>query len=154
MDYLKSGKYQLIHYAGHTFFDEKNPVESGLVLKGEEILAGHELEEALKIANEKVSYHPIIYLNSCDASKIKAVKTKEGLEKFEGVSISLIRGGALGCVGNHWEVEDEAIKELSINFYKLLLEGIPVGEALMKARKQIYPKKLQTYCYDDSKKKK
>ena len=105
------------------------------------------------MANEIASYHPLIYLNSCDASKIKAIESKEGVLKFEGVAISLIRGGALGCVGNHWEVEDEAIKELSINFYKLLLDGTPVGESLMKARKQIYAKRMKTYCYEDSEKK-
>ena len=153
LECFKSGKYQLIHYAGHTFFNEKVPAKSGLVLKDEEILTGHELEEALKIANDVGSYHPLIYLNSCDASKIKAVESKEGVLKFDGVAISLIRGGALGCVGNNWEVEDEAIKELSINFYRLLLEGTPVGEALMKSRKQIYAKRMKTYCYEDTEKK-
>jgi CHAT domain-containing protein len=152
LKYLGSGKYQLIHYAGHTIFNEKVPAKSGLVLKDEVILTGHELEATLKETNDQISYHPLIYLNSCDASRIKAVESKEGVVKFDGVSISLVRGGALGCVGNNWEVEDEAIKEFSISFYKLLLEGIPIGEALMKSRNLIYAKKLKTFLYEDTQK--
>jgi hypothetical protein len=58
----------------------------------------------------------------------------------------------LGCIGNNWEVEDEAIKEFSINFYRLLLEGIPIGEALMKSRNLIFAKKIMTFQYDDTQK--
>ncbi|HUY00189.1 MAG TPA: CHAT domain-containing protein [Candidatus Deferrimicrobium sp.] len=153
IDYFKSGKYQLIHYAGHTVFNDATPSKSGLVLKGEQILTCGELERILESVNEKKSYHPIVYLNSCDASKIKSVETKDGAIKFDGISISLIRGGALGCVGNYWGVEDEAIKEFSINFYKLLLAGIPVGEAMRQSRNLIYTKRLNSYEYEENGKK-
>lgn len=152
LEHIKSGKYQIIHYAGHTLFNEKMPAYSGLVLAGDQLLTSHELEDALEFTNNKLSYHPFIYLNSCDASKIKAVESKDGTTKFDGISISLIRGGALGCIGNHWEVEDEAIRDFSITFYKLLLAGTPVGEAMLKARNKIYPTRMNTFECSETKK--
>ncbi len=147
---LKLGTYQLIHYAGHTFFNERNASKSGLILKDDKILTSHELETILKSINEEKSYHPIIFLNSCEASKIREIEIEEGVRNFEGITVSLVRGGALACVGNTWEVEDEAIKNLSTNFYRFLLEGRPVGEALMKARNMVYAKRVVRYdCGED-----
>lgn len=44
------------------------------------------------------------------------------------------------------------LKNFSISFYKLLLEEVPVGEALMKSRNLIYAKKLKTFLYEDTQK--
>jgi CHAT domain-containing protein len=40
---FRSGKYDLVHYAGHAFFDAAEPSRSGILCAGREVLSGAEL---------------------------------------------------------------------------------------------------------------
>ena len=43
---LRSGRYDVVHYAGHAFFDAAHPGKGGLGCNGGEILNGSDLDGA------------------------------------------------------------------------------------------------------------
>jgi CHAT domain-containing protein len=53
----------------------------------------------------------------------------------EGLASALVCGGALGCIGALWPVDDDAAAHFAIEFYNRVLEGHLVGEAIRRARR-------------------
>lgn len=123
---LATEEYDVIHYAGHAYFDQHQPRNSGLVLaRGKKVLA-QEIERVLK-------GRPLVFLNACEAGIVESELRFIG-SYTEGMAISFLLGGALGCIGPLWKVPDQSAAELAVTFYKHLVEGQPIGEALRKAR--------------------
>jgi CHAT domain-containing protein len=58
----------------------------------------------------------------------------------EGLAAAFVYGGALGCIGSLWPVHDAPAHDLAIHFYKHVLRGEMIGEALRQARKAVKSK--------------
>lgn len=121
-------RYSIIHYAGHGYFDELRPEQSGLQFVDGPYYA-EELERGL-------NSRAFIFLSACSAAQTKTSEAGPGFQGrfIEGIAIAALVGGASSCLAPMWEIEDSATQEFALEFYRQLLGGIPVGEAVRRAR--------------------
>lgn len=126
---LASGRYDVIHYSGHAYFNLENPDESGLVLAGQNIFIAQTIQRTLR-------GRPLVLLNACESGREMMVdgEVSYTASETEGLASSFIRGGALGIIGTLWPIFDEGAAEFASTFYEKLLAGQNLGEAMRRAR--------------------
>jgi CHAT domain-containing protein len=139
---FESGRYDVIHYAGHAFFDARNPGESGLVLADGELSASH------LIALGRLP--PLVVFNACESARLRrGVRVKaadraklrsRGMHTNLSLAETLLRAGLAHYIGTHWPVEDAAATAFASTFYKELLRS-SIGGALVKARRAVLARK-------------
>lgn len=142
-DRLRSGKYDVIHYAGHAAFDEDKPDLSGLVLFDGEVFFAQKIRRLLE-------GRPLVFLNACESGRTRneqnPMKVTSFLQKpAEGLASAFIYGGAHGCIGALWPIEDAPAANFAVEFYSKVLEGYMIGEAMRQARLKIltdYPDQI------------
>lgn len=140
---LRSGIYDVIHYAGHAAFDSQDPDLSGLLLDGEEVFFAQKIRRLIE-------GRPLVFLNACQSGRTANEQEPEKVGQYlqkpaEGLASSFIYGGALGCIGALWPVYDQPAAEFAIEFYNKVLEGYMIGEAMRQTRREIrgrYPSQI------------
>jgi hypothetical protein len=135
---FESGRHDVIHYAGHAWFDAQRPGESGLVLADGE-LTGTALTALGRLP-------PLIVFNACESARlqrgVKASATHRALSITKNLSLAetLLRAGLAHYVGTHWAVDDAAAGVFARVFYREILRG-SIGSALVKARRAIHARR-------------
>lgn len=140
---LLDGDYDVIHYAGHAAFDEDKPDLSGLLLWKKEVFFAQKVRRLLE-------GRPLVFVNACESGRTANEDAPQQLQQAlqrpaEGIISSFIYGGAASCIGSVWPVYDQSAAEFAITFYRRVLEGFMVGEALRQARiesKHKYPAQI------------
>jgi pimeloyl-ACP methyl ester carboxylesterase len=134
-----SGKYDLIHYAGHASFDEQKPERSGILCHGKAVLSGADLAGLGNLPT-------LVFFNACEAGRLRGgavskashQKVAEARVKKLGEGISFaeafMRGGVANFVATYWPVGDEAAKVFAETFYLRLMKGTSIGEAVQEGR--------------------
>lgn len=124
---LNSGRYNIVHFAGHAIHDEKKK-SGGLVLYDEIV--------SLETIKNNVEGRPIVFLNACHSAQDETIELRTGYigSYTLGVSSAFILGGALACVGSIWKVEDSSSAKFAGHFYKELLSSVIIGEALRRTK--------------------
>jgi pimeloyl-ACP methyl ester carboxylesterase len=139
--FFQSGDFDLVHYAGHAFFDPVSPSRSGLLCAGKQVLSGRELAGLGNLPS-------LVFFNACEAGRIRKgvvtskattvnVDMRERVERSVGVAESFLRGGVANYVGTYWPVGDESASAFATTFYRELLKGAPIGSALVAARREV-----------------
>ena len=136
---VRTQSYDLIHYAGHGYFDYKNPALSGLQFNDGPVYA----EELERILNSKA----FVFLSACEAGRSETTISTSGFlgEFVEGVATSVMLAGAIGCLGSIWKIGDEIAKDFALVFYRHLLSGETIGEAVRQARIKIKKKEADDF---------
>lgn len=126
---LRAGRYDVIHYAGHAYFDSEEPDKSALLLADEYKLIAQKIQRLLR-------GRPLIFLNACESGRaaIERGEISYTGAYTEGLASSFIMGGALGFIGALWPIYDIDAAEFATIFYQRLLAGEMIGEALRQAR--------------------
>ena len=76
----------------------------------------------------------LLTLSACQTAQ----ETNSGREGIVGVAYIFERAGAKAVMAGLWAVDDKATRNLMIDFYQNLYQGMSKGEALQKAKlKQI-----------------
>ncbi|MEN8214635.1 MAG: CHAT domain-containing protein, partial [Pseudomonadota bacterium] len=133
---FSSGQYDVVHYAGHAFFDPDSPERSGIVCAGGERLRGEELASLGNLPT-------LVFFNACEAARIRRASDdtvpdiKTRMDTSAGLAEAFLRGGVANYVGTYWPVGDAPAKAFAETFYTSLLEGTPIGDALLEARKKV-----------------
>ncbi len=131
---FRSGKYDVVHYAGHAAFDPANPGGSGLLCHGGEILGGSDLAGLGNLPN-------LVVFNACESGRVRGGKGREAVtqqaERATGLAEAFLRGGVANYVGTYWPVGDGPAVTFATTFYPALLRGQSVGEALRAARRTV-----------------
>jgi pimeloyl-ACP methyl ester carboxylesterase len=140
---LRSGKYDCVHYAGHAFFDPAAPSRSGLVCAGEEILTGPDLTG--------ISNLPfLVFFNACEAGRVRGKPTpKPGSQlavAAAGIAESLMRGGIANYMSTYWPVGDDSAETFATTFYTKVLQGRPIGEAILTGRQELAKAKSRDWA--------
>ncbi len=132
LDAFRSGRYDVIHYAGHAFFDPSAPAHSGIVCHGGEVLSGADLAG---IGNLPA----LVFFNACEAGRIRrrGGGVHRAIERNTGFAEAFLRGGVANYVGTYWPVGDSAAEAFAAAFYGGLAGGQPIGEALVAARRVV-----------------
>ena len=122
-------EFRVIHFSCHGYLDEANPLRTALVLT-----PGPSQEEDGFLCMEE------IYKLKLDAEMVvlSACQTGKGfLEKGEGV-MSLARpffiAGARSVIASLWPVNDKSTAGLMKEFYKSIIKGRSINEALRSAK--------------------
>lgn len=131
---LMGPPFDFIHYAGHAYFDSKSPGESGLVLHDEVVLSADKIG-ALNRGGV------LVFLNACESGTVASNTEPQAVsyllnkpEPVVGLASAFVYSGAMGCVGSLWPVYDAAAAAFAVDFYRHVLDGDPIGEALRHAR--------------------
>ena len=126
---LGSGRYDVIHFAGHTYFD--STLKTGGLVLSDTVVSMDEIKRS-------VGGRPLVFLNACQSANSKTVEIDTGYvgSYTLGISSAFILGGALACVGSIWKVFDGKGAAFALRFYKELLSGVMIGEALRRAKVQ------------------
>ena len=128
-----SGRHDVLHFAGHGFFDADHPGRSGLVCAGRDVLRGADLDGLGNLP-------ALVFFNACEAARVRKPARGTGQRLFAfrrstSVAETFLAGGVANFLGTHWPVGDHAALTFSTDFYRRLLEGAPLGECVLEARR-------------------
>lgn len=149
--YFSSGEFDVIHYAGHAFFDPLQRGRSGLACAGREILSGDDLTDISNLPS-------LMFFNACQAARIRHYDpdfrpvrgqsqlresrqlkkpNSEHVRRGIGFAESILRGGIANFVGTYWPVGDLAAGQFAETFYPALFGGSTISSALNTARAKV-----------------
>jgi len=121
---IESGRYQVLHYSGHSNFDKKFPGNSYLLLKdGRKLIA----DELARLSKDKELH--LVFLNSCLSGADKV-----DVFNVTGLSSAFVKSGVPNVIGMKWSVSDYGATLLSKKFYEEYVTTKDPTEALRKAR--------------------
>lgn len=138
---FRSGKYDLVHYAGHAFFDPMNRARSGLICHGKQVLSGRELAQLEQLP-------AVVFFNACESARVRGAElrvrpqrdrqggqaTAQRLETNVGLAEAFLRAGVGSYIGTYWPVGDAPAKAFGEAFYRAIVDGRSVGAALNAGR--------------------
>jgi CHAT domain-containing protein/pimeloyl-ACP methyl ester carboxylesterase len=135
-----SGKYDLIHYAGHAFYDPQKPAQSGILCHGDAVLSGADLAGVGKLPT-------LVFFNACESGRLrrgerltparrKKMVSARVAEMGKGVSFAeaFMRGGVANLLATYWSVGDRAATVFAETFYVRIMKGATAGEAIQAGR--------------------
>lgn len=121
---LESGKYQILHFAGHSTFDAQEANLSYLLLDEDRKLYTDEMAR-LSLAG-KIR---LVFLNSCSSGAF----SESGMNSI-GLANAFAFAGVPYVVGMLWEVSDQAAAVLATEFYRQFFSSNDPLESLRLAR--------------------
>jgi CHAT domain-containing protein len=151
---LGSGKYDVIHYAGHAYFDERQPERSGIVCHGKVAITGADLAGLGNLPT-------LVFFNACESGRVRRAAGRPApasghadrltrMADAVGLAEAFMRGGVANFLGTYWPVGDEAAKVFADLLYAQIMQGATMGEAIQAGRlavKQIGEKDWANYTF-------
>jgi class 3 adenylate cyclase/CHAT domain-containing protein len=137
-DYVKSKirYFDIVHYAGHADHDASDPGKSGWILKDGKITG----EEIMRMVGA-MPMPSLIFSNACQTGQTDEWRLAEDYEdKIFGLANAFLVSGLQHYIGTFWEIPDEAGFHFALQFYKILAEGVTIGEAVRRARYRLIEK--------------
>jgi pimeloyl-ACP methyl ester carboxylesterase len=143
---IRTGRYDIIHYCGHAYFDATRPQASGLICAPEasshasgrrdDILIGQDLTAIPRLPF-------LFFLNGCQSGRIRddaAAAAARPSSAGTGASVaqSLLNAGIPNFIGTFWPVSDGAATDFAAAIYRSLLrDATTLGAAVIAARNTI-----------------
>jgi hypothetical protein len=128
---ISSGKYDVIHYAGHAQFDPKNPSRSGILCANDEVLSGADLSRLSQLPN-------LAFFNACESARLRRATVTKVKEKMVHFAEAFLRGGVANFVGTYWPVGDTAAEKFDQAFYDAVMRGACLSDVMLEARQAIF----------------
>ncbi len=126
----KIRNFDMVHFAGHSDYDMENPGESGWRLTEGTLKAS----SLMKMAGTG-TMPALIFSNACQSARTEGWELKEHFQdEIFGLANAFILAGVKHYIGTFWEILDEPGRRFALEFYKMMLAGYSVGEALRLAR--------------------
>jgi CHAT domain-containing protein len=126
---LGSGTYDIVHYAGHAYFDRRDPSESAWIFKDGGRVRARDLVNLSSLP-------ALLFSNACEAGVVEPIYHTD---KY-GVAEALLRAGLINYIGTFWQINDSPGAFLAGKFYEKLLQERTIGESLVEARKSMIRK--------------
>jgi CHAT domain-containing protein len=129
---LRSGRFDVLHFAGHGHFDPVRPGESGLICARDEVLRGADLDGIGDLP-------ALVFFNACEAARVRrrAASRRAARRPSTSLAEAFLVGGVANFLGTHWPVGDAAALAFSTRLYPSLLAGKALGEAIRDARRAV-----------------
>jgi CHAT domain-containing protein len=94
---FRSGQYDVVHYAGHAFFDAEHRARSGIICYGNEVLSGADLSGLAQLPS-------LVFFNACEAARVRRagaeqVAVDEAVRGTIGFAESFLSGGIANYLG-------------------------------------------------------
>ena len=129
LELYSSGDFNLIHYSGHSMSDMDEPGKSRLFFRDASCY-GHEIEN-LNIVKPPL----LVFSNSCESAGVSYDAEELGNTSLAG---SFLKTGVKGCIAALWPVSDVGSGNFASDFYRFLMFGSTIGEAMLRARKNSF----------------
>jgi hypothetical protein len=135
LDEFRSGRHDVLHYAGHAFFDAQQPGRSGILCADSKVLSGADLANVSELP-------ALAFFNACEAGRIRSgnrfsEEARLRLRRNVSLAKAFLRGGVANYVGTYWPVGDAEAGQFALTFYRALIRGESVGRALGAARSAV-----------------
>lgn len=138
MRHFSSGRFDVVHYAGHAFFDPSNPAHSGILCADHQVLSGADLASIGNLPS-------LVFFNACEAARVRGSPTTgrpnlavaDRVQRNVGFAEAFLRGGVANFLGTYWPVDDSAALEFARVFYGHLLDGRSLAHALLYGRHEL-----------------
>ena len=135
---LGTGAFDVLHFAGHAFFDAREPDQGGLLCDGRDVLRGADLASVGNLP-------ALVFCNACEAARVRKRSREHpsparlfGMRRtMTGIAEAFLAGGVANFLGTHWPVGDDAAFAFSHSLYQSLLSGDRLGDAVLAARQQL-----------------
>ena len=124
--------FEVVHFATHADVDNADPARTAILLGGEDSIQDGRLSIA-EVSNLRLD-EPIVVLSAC-RSAVGVILQGEGVL---GLTRAFFEGGARTVVGNLWPVDDRDASILINRFYRHLVDGSSVSDALAGAQRELW----------------
>jgi hypothetical protein len=129
---FQSGRYDVLHYAGHAHFDEHDPAGSGIRL-ADGVLSGRDLASLSNLP-------ALVFFNACESGRlasdahVRRRHVKRRIDENVGLAEAFLRGGVANYIGTYWPVGDDSASAAATAIYGALVKGRSIGAAVGAAR--------------------
>ena len=135
LDCLINQRFDVVHYAGHCFFDEANPPHSGWLFSRKEVLSAYELSRIDRVPR-------FVFSNACESGITPDRADKRHAELAPSFAEAFFGRGVGNFICTAWPVDDAAALEFAKRVYGGLLglgnnHAEPLHEAMRAARVKI-----------------
>lgn len=129
----KIRNFDLVHYAGHADYDTEDPSSSGWLLDGGKFTSA----DIVKLIGGK-PMPSLVFCNACQSGQTEEWKLGASYnQKIFGLANAFLLAGVQHYVGTFWEILDEPGEHFAVEFYRAMMEGASIGEAIRQARMQL-----------------
>jgi len=129
----KMRNFDIVHFAGHMDYKPRTPDQSGWRLS-DGIL---KTDDIIKMAGTS-AMPALIFSNSCQSARVEELALARHFQnKIFGIANAFLLAGVKHFVGTFWEIMDEPSSRFALEFYKYLVSGTSVGEAIRQTRKTL-----------------
>jgi tetratricopeptide (TPR) repeat protein len=133
---LECADKEIIHLSCHGYFDNLDPLSSGVLLHNKEVLTARE------IFNLRINAQ-LVTLSACQTG----INERKPGDELIGLTRAFLYAGAPSVVVSLWSVNANSTQELMFEFYRLLRGGRDKARALQEAQKEIMKKEGYTHPY-------
>lgn len=137
---LFSRNYKIIHFAGHGLFDPANPRNTGIVIGSDTSQEGPVIFSAAQF-NQLPHIPELVFINSCYGGAINTSEHQRPDYKHKiaaNIGTQLIAIGVKAVIVAGWDIDDDAARLFSTEFYKNMAQGNNFSQSVFFARKTIY----------------
>ena len=137
-DFIKEKvrNFDLVHFAGHADYNPENPGLGGWRLS-EGLITAQDISRMAGTA----AMPAIIFSNACQSARTEEWGLKEYFQdEIFGLANAFILAGVKHYIGTFWEILDEPSRLFALEFYKQLVSGMTIGEAMRLARMELIEK--------------
>jgi RNA polymerase sigma factor (sigma-70 family) len=126
---LQDGEFDLLHLVAHGKYAGSSMADASAVLLEDGAFRVGELSPRLAAALQSAA--PLIFFNSCHSRRLGFSLTRLGCWGAQ-----LVHLGCGGFIGTLWPVTDRAASDFAQAFYRSMIEGRSIGEAMLRARQR------------------
>ena len=132
LDVFDDPAIDVVHFAGHGYFEGFGPEQSGLVAAGGERLS----LDRMRASDEGRTVPRLCFFNACRAGRLRGpVSGGEASQAFAGYFLRL---GVEAFLGTLWDVKDRAAAAFAARVYRSLAWGGSLEEAVRGARQHLF----------------
>jgi len=135
-----SAGFDVVHYAGHASFQAQEPDRSSLTFKDCSCYA-YEIGQFLQTPPS------IVFVNACSSAREGATPVIKYETAIPSLARTFLYSGVRAYVGSMWSVHDASAAEFATHFYRCLISGYTIGDAIRSARKQIYQREAGSVAW-------
>jgi len=133
----KAPDFNILHFAGHGEFNDRQPLQSGLLLAKDEENDGY--LQVHEIFGMNLQNANLVTLSACETALSKI----QGGDDLVGLSRGFIYAGTPSILATLWKVDDASTAKLMELFYRNWQKGMTKPESLRQA--QITLKSMPQY---------
>ena len=112
--------YEVLHYAGHCFFNPNDPAQSGWIFSGGVVISAYELGRIDRVP-------PLVVSNACESGITPDRSSERNEALVPSFAESFFAQGVANYVGTAWPVDDLAARLFATRLYGSLL-GLDAGD--------------------------